>query len=275
MTRIKNGKLIGKSIKKEDFMEISNPKNLKFAPEMRKKMKTLFGVGYKLLGPDDTFRFTCSKCMSHCKYGPDRIIVGEPILSPYDVIRISRSLDMDTTDFIRSYTNTDHSAPLGQKIALKFIGLEDEKRCHFLRPTGCDIHSDRPFACRIFPLRRLIIGDITAYVLPTNQKGCALGSGKKRTLKKWLGDPGLAPYFDYYRNWNILDAVDMDKFTQESSDFQYNFRMCLYDIDGMGRHYNLRGKSKSVEDTLELSYLVCKQMLKQNACLLESEPSNG
>lgn len=236
-----------------------------------KNLKNEFSTDHTILALDDTFSFTCSRCNGCCTYKPGDIVVGVPILSLYDVIRISRSLNMDTTDFIRSYTEMDHDASLGNQLSLRYIGLEEEKRCPFLSETGCSIHENKPFACRLFPIKRVITDDFTVFAIPKKLDGCNVGSGKKHTLRKWLNNADLNPYFDYYRNWNILDDLDREKFIKTPNECQYTFRVSMYDIDGTGRLFNLRGKSKSVEDTLEFSYLVCQKILEENGCLLESE----
>lgn len=81
----------------------------------------------------------------------------------------------------------------------------------------------------------------------------------------------MIPYFDYYFNWNIIDNLDKEKLIQTPNECQYTFRISLYDIDESGRRFNLAAKSKSVEDTLEFSYLFCKKLLEENSCFLEAE----
>lgn len=140
---------------------------------------------------DDTFTFSCKTCGQCCA---NQIIM----LSTYDIIRMRKALEMDTSEMIKSgllsfQLGANSKAPLA---LLKFREIPDEDitLCPFLTPTkdvsspealvelmqsgkfnpdkipnatndygdnivGCGIHQHRPLRCRLYPLGRLVTID--------------------------------------------------------------------------------------------------------------------
>ncbi len=101
------------------------------------------------LGPDDEFCFTCNPgvpCFNRCC--ADVNIV----LTPLDVLRLARRLDMHTRIFLETHTINPVTKDLQLPVVLLKMGEEPEKRCRFLGENGCGVYSDRPWACRMYPL---------------------------------------------------------------------------------------------------------------------------
>ncbi|MBF0133354.1 MAG: YkgJ family cysteine cluster protein [Magnetococcales bacterium] len=75
----------------------------------------------------------------------------EIILTPYDLIRIRRRLDMDVESFLNQYA-TPFTLTKGQ-LPVPLIRMDAQSgQCPFNGPEGCSIYSDRPVACRYYPI---------------------------------------------------------------------------------------------------------------------------
>lgn len=100
------------------------------------------------LGEEDRFTFQCGShldCFTHCCH--DVSIV----LTPYDVLRMKTALHLDSSEFLQKYTIV--SCTRQQKLPIVLLKMNPENRdCSFITPGGCRIYSDRPWACRMYPL---------------------------------------------------------------------------------------------------------------------------
>jgi uncharacterized protein len=100
------------------------------------------------LTPDDQFTFHCGRdldCFTTCCR--DVSIV----LTPYDLLRLTRSLQMDSTEFLEKYTLPLLNAQ--QKFPVVILRMDSEtKQCPFLSERGCEVYASRPWACRMYPL---------------------------------------------------------------------------------------------------------------------------
>lgn len=100
---------------------------------------------------NDCFQFHCGPtvpCFTECCRKLDLA------LTPYDVLRLCKRLDMAPSDFLDDYTvikaGSRHGFP---EFSLK-MGMDGERLCPFVSENGCTVYEDRPGACRIYPLGR-------------------------------------------------------------------------------------------------------------------------
>lgn len=133
----------------------------------------------KELKPDDTFEFQCNQCGKCCKNREDIL------LTPYDIYRASRYLNLETKDFFDKYCETF----LGHTSKLPVVRLRPkyhEKACPLLSSNGaCKVHSAKPVVCALFPLGRVApnANDKIHYLLQEIRCG---SKGKRYTVKEWL-----------------------------------------------------------------------------------------
>jgi Fe-S-cluster containining protein len=103
---------------------------------------------YPRLTFDDRFCFQCDRtmeCFTRCCH--DVTIV----LTPYDVLRMKQALQMESSEFLETYTLSPFAKD--QKIPAIILKMDPEtKNCPFVTEKGCSIYSDRPWACRMYPL---------------------------------------------------------------------------------------------------------------------------
>jgi Fe-S-cluster containining protein len=74
------------------------------------------------------------------------------LLTPVDVLRLSRRLSMSTGEFLEKHTLTPVTKDLHLPVVMLRMGDEPEKRCSFVSDQGCGVYEDRPWSCRMYPL---------------------------------------------------------------------------------------------------------------------------
>ncbi|MFH0785198.1 MAG: YkgJ family cysteine cluster protein [Pseudomonadota bacterium] len=119
------------------------------------KEKTIFGkeknpssIVPRKLTLDSSLKFRCHpgvKCFTACCGGI------KIVLTPFDILQLTRRLDLPAHEFLHQFTqptyleNTDMP---GVVIKLR----EEDQKCPFVRPDGCTVYTDRPTACRYYPV---------------------------------------------------------------------------------------------------------------------------
>lgn len=73
------------------------------------------------------------------------------ILTPYDILSLRKRLGIPAHVFITEYTEPTYLEKTDMPgVLLKLVG--DKQACPFVTPEGCTIYSDRPTACRYYPI---------------------------------------------------------------------------------------------------------------------------
>jgi len=105
--------------------------------------------GKRQLTAGETFGFACHPgvpCFNSCC--ADVNIV----MTPLDVLRLARRLEMHTREFLETYTSNPITKDLQLPIVMLKMSSEEGKPCHFVGEKGCTVYDDRPWACRMYPL---------------------------------------------------------------------------------------------------------------------------
>ena len=100
---------------------------------------------------ETTLRFACHPgvaCFNECCRELDLALL------PYDVLRLKKALGISSGEFMKNYVLVSREA--GQVFPLCRLTMVDDGRasCVFVRPEGCSVYSDRPAACRAYPVGR-------------------------------------------------------------------------------------------------------------------------
>jgi len=74
------------------------------------------------------------------------------ILTPVDVLRLSRRKEMSTGDFLRKHTLTLFTKDLNLPVVVLRMNDDEKKKCPFVDDGGCSVYEDRPWSCRMYPL---------------------------------------------------------------------------------------------------------------------------
>jgi uncharacterized protein len=104
--------------------------------------------GRRQLHGDEKFCFDCRRdlaCFTHCCADINIL------LTPVDVLQLSRKLGITTTDFLYHHT----LKPITKELHLPVVMLrmnDEDKRCPFVGEGGCTVYEHRPWACRMYPV---------------------------------------------------------------------------------------------------------------------------
>lgn len=169
----------------------------------------IFPRGMTPLG-DSSFRFACHggvACYTSCCRDLDMP------LYPYDLLRLKQRLEIDSETLLRRHTRLGAgSHPYFPAVKLRMADNE-AALCPFLGPAGCTIYTDRPSACRTYPLERAVDrsparGRPEEYYFLTRHPYC-LGHGEERsrTVREWLRDQQLFDYNTMNDLWAEVDTV--------------------------------------------------------------------
>jgi Fe-S-cluster containining protein len=165
---------------------------------------TLADVDYAL-PRDGAFSYRCNACSRCCHNKAIRV-------SPYEILRLARRLGMTTTQFIEQRTEAGGTVLRTQD--------DNNRACIFLNQQGCGVHSDRPLACRLYPLARWVDaeGNESFGRLTPHPKTEGI-YGASATVIDYLQQQGAAPFFDmgdrygavYQRMVDVLEGLDADE----------------------------------------------------------------
>jgi Fe-S-cluster containining protein len=160
----------------------------------------------ELLEGDKVIKFQCRKgidCWNACCSNIDIS------LTPVDVLRLSRRLDISTTEFLVQYTFPYELEPNGIA-GIKFKPVEDGTACQFMRPEGCDVYTDRPTACRYYPVALLSMRrsdeytDRNAYALVKEPHCHGHNEPRQLSIEDYRQEQGLVEYDELGRGWRQL-----------------------------------------------------------------------
>ncbi len=101
------------------------------------------------LKADERFQFACHPgvpCFNTCCSDVNII------LTPLDVLQLARASGMGTREFLETRTANPITKDLELPLVLLKMGPEPEKKCYFLGENGCTVYSERPWACRMYPI---------------------------------------------------------------------------------------------------------------------------
>lgn len=130
----------------------------------------------KFLDLNDTFTFHCIQCGKCCKCNTAIMI------SPYDIYRISRYLNLSPKEMIIKHC--EHSIGESSKLPILTLKVRSyDKSCTFLRDGKCKVHAVKPTVCSLYPLGRVMQETGVHYIL----QDVHCGSHEEiHTVTEWL-----------------------------------------------------------------------------------------
>ncbi len=188
------------------------------------------------LSPDSEFKFQCHKgvkCFTQCCRGI------KIILTPYDIIRLKNRLQLSSEEFLAIYTEPEMLEKTDLPVVtLKLLDDKDES-CAFVRDDGCLLYTDRPTACRYYPLGTAFLShkdgaDDDEFYFFIHEPHC-LGFEEKKewTVREWRKDQGVDIHDEINAEWTDLlvrkRSFPMNiRLTEESKQM---FFLTSYNID--------------------------------------------
>ena len=160
-------------------------------------------------------------------------------LTPYDVLRMKKRLGVTSTEFLKDYT-VPYEFDKDSIAGIKFRPVEGGTACRFMKPEGCDIYSDRPTACRYYPVALLSMRRQDEYVdrdsyAIVKEDHCK-GHDEKRSLSiaDYRKEQGLEEYDELARGWRQLVLKKKSSgpaIGKPSLRSRQLFFMACYDVD--------------------------------------------
>lgn len=151
------------------------------------------------LDRDHSFQFRCGPdltCFTECCRQLDLA------LTPYDVLRLCRALDLSGPEFLERYGVVE--AAEDAAFPQVYLGMVDDGRasCPFVGAQGCQVYRDRPGACRTYPLGRGARlgpdGRAEDFYVILNEPHCrGFAEATPQTVNSWLADQELARYNEF------------------------------------------------------------------------------
>jgi len=188
---------------------------------------------------EDKIKFQCHKGISCWNECCSRADVS---LAPYDIIRMKTHLNIDSSEFLKTYTvpfEIDAHGIPGIKLR-----TTDDGACLFMKEEGCSIYEDRPTACRYYPsgllsMRALGASEDERHFLMIKEPHCK-GHEEERevTIADYRKEQVVEEFDELNRDWYriILKKKSTGPTIGAPSDMSLQlFFMASYDVDRFRR----------------------------------------
>jgi Fe-S-cluster containining protein len=158
------------------------------------------------LTPESPFAFRCHEglaCFNRCCQ------TATVMLSPYDILRLARKLELTTGEFLRRYARREAEEQSNLPVYFLDLSRSPAGGCPFVGPQGCQVYDSRPAACRLFPLTmgsRLTEHGIEDFYFCRRLDYCqGFEADTVWTVASWRADQGFDLYDEARREWlNII-----------------------------------------------------------------------
>jgi len=188
------------------------------------------------LGPDDRFTFHCNPALDCFGLCCQDVSI---LLTPYDVLRMKKALQITSSEFMEQFTSTAYSAE--KRVPVVFLKMNDgDKKCQFVSEQGCGVYANRPWACRMYPLgmaeRATAQATGERFYFVVKEELChGHGKGGECAVREFIDGQGVEPYDvmqSPFRRLLALAAERKEPLTDQQCAMYY---MALYDLDRFRR----------------------------------------
>jgi len=135
------------------------------------------------------------------------------VLTPYDILRLRRALDVGSVDFLRTHTTMNMAEDTNFPVFHLRMTDNAARSCAFVTEKGCSIYENRPGACRMYPLGRATRpdgeGGVIEQFFVVQEDHCkGFNEPDEWTGASWVQDQGFAVYTaNNDRYMNILARI--------------------------------------------------------------------
>ena len=160
----------------------------------------------EMLAGSKTIRFRCHRgvaCWNACCSNIDIS------LTPYDILRLARRLDLASSEFLERCT-VPYEMEKDGIVGVKLRPVENGTACRFMTPEGCGVYSDRPTACRYYPVALLSMRrqdettDRDAYAMVREPHCLGHREPRELTIDAYREEQGVPEYDRLARGWRQL-----------------------------------------------------------------------
>jgi Fe-S-cluster containining protein len=194
-------------------------------------------------------------------------------LTPYDILRLKKRLGLTSSEFLKKYTypfefNKNSIA------GVKMEPVEGGTECQFMTDEGCSVYTDRPTACRYYPVGLLSTRradenfDRVSYALVKEDHCKGHFEEREITIKDYRKEQGLEEYDDQGRGWRQLilkmksAGPAIGSLSRTSLQF---FFMACYDVDRFREFI----KSEGFNATFEIDEATRQTLYTDDLALLK------
>lgn len=183
------------------------------------KEKVLFGkeqnpsnIMPQKLTMDSKIQFRCHpgvECFTACCGGI------KIVLTPYDILKLTERLEIPAHEFLQKYTSPTYLENTDMP-GVMFKLREEDNKCPFVTPEGCTVYTDRPTACRYYPVGMAdfheggtkdgdgneIQGDEEKFFFIVKEDHCkGFKEDKVWTVGEWRADQGVDVRDEMNKEW--------------------------------------------------------------------------
>lgn len=160
-------------------------------------------------------------------------------LTPVDIVRLKQRLELSSTEFLSTYT-VPYEMEKDGIAGVKLKAVDGGTACRFMTPEGCSVYSDRPTACRYYPVALLSMRkqdeafDRQAFAIVREDHCLGHREPHTQTIDEYRAEQGVVEYDDLARGWRQLilkkksSGPTIGKPSKRSLEL---FFMTCYDID--------------------------------------------
>jgi len=158
-------------------------------------------------------------------------------LTPYDVLRLCKELQMKPADFIERYVVLEQDE--NDIFPVLYLGMVDDGRasCPFISEKGCKVYNSRPGACRAYPVGRGATLEVNGkkqelYVLVREEHCKGFAEDQHHTVAEWFENQGLVEYNKINDEvLTLLQHEQVSKGMRLNREQKDNFLLALYKLD--------------------------------------------
>lgn len=164
------------------------------------------------IGLDEPFAFGCKMCGKCCTNREDIM------LTPRDIFRMAKELEMGMTDFVEKYCEC-YIGPSSKVPLIRLISVGQDKHCPLLENRKCIVHRSKPSVCALFPIGRSFRMEDGKEINAQNMDyifmnpGCGDGS-ETHTVRDWLTAFNIPLEDEFHIIWT-QGVTDMSKRLRE------------------------------------------------------------
>lgn len=179
-------------------------------------------------------------------------------LTPYDIVRMKKRLNMTSSEFLDKHTRIDLDPKTSHPFAILKMLDDKERSCPFVTPEGCTIYTDRPANCRYYPVGQGALRKDTEkgpvneefYFLIREAHCLGFEEDVEWTIESWKVDQGVDVYDEMNREWKDVQLRKPHFGKPLEPAQQSQIYMASYDLDTFGK-YVLESKFLDVFDIPE------------------------
>jgi Fe-S-cluster containining protein len=130
------------------------------------------------------------------------------ILTPYDILVLSKRLEIPPHEFVTEYTQPTFLEKTDMPgVQIKLTG--EKNGCPFVTPEGCTVYTDRPTACRYYPVGMADFHEGGSdepkedkFFFLVKEPHCkGFEEPKKWTIREWRADQGVDKRDEMNKEW--------------------------------------------------------------------------